>query len=131
MVHFRFALPTVFVDPLLLRGGRASRGRLAPASRFVWRIGFRAYSSRLARRKLLRGRCLGLLEGDCSAPFRGMDSAQRPELSFLSFTQRRLVRPPRACVIAPSEKRQNGKRNRNERNPPHAPSDPRPASASW
>jgi hypothetical protein len=45
-----------------------------------------------------------------------MDSAQRPELSFLSFTQRRLVRPPRACLIPPSEKRQNGKRNRNERN---------------
>jgi hypothetical protein len=49
-----------------------------------------------------------------------MDSAQRPELAFLRFAQRRLVGPPRARVIAPSEERQHGKRNRNERN--HAPS---------
>jgi hypothetical protein len=61
-----------------------------------------------------------LLERDGGAPFRGMDSAQRAELAFLRFAQRRLVRPPRARVIAPSEKRQHGKRNRDERN--HAPS---------
>ena len=61
-----------------------------------------------------------MLERDGGAPFRGMDSAQRAELAFLRFAQRRLVRPPRARVIAPSEKRQHGKRDRNERN--HAPS---------
>jgi hypothetical protein len=56
-----------------------------------------------------------LLERDGGAPFRGMDSAQRAELAFLRFAQRRLVRPPLARVIAPSEKRQHGKRNRDER----------------
>jgi len=49
-----------------------------------------------------------------------MDSAERPELSFLRFAQRRLVRPPRARIISPSDERQDGKRDRNdERN--HAP----------
>src|SRR5262245_34124397 len=57
----------------------------------------------------------GLLERDGGAPFRGMDSAQGAELAFLRFAQRRLVRPPLARVIAPSEKRQHGKRNRDER----------------
>ena len=81
-------------------------------------IGFRAYPSRLARRGVLRGRGggLGLLERDGSAPFRGVDSAQRAELAFLRFAQCGLVRPPRARVIAPSEKRQHGKGDRDERN---------------
>src|SRR5262249_9968886 len=56
----------------------------------------------------------------CGAPFRGLDSAERPELAFLRFAQRRLIGPPRARVISPSEERQDGKRDRNdERN--HAP----------
>src|SRR5262249_21594099 len=49
-----------------------------------------------------------------------MDSAQRAQLAFLSFAQRRLVRPPLAHVMAPSEKRQHGKRNRDDRD--HVPS---------
>jgi len=83
---------------------------------------FRASLFRPARPGVLRGRGggLGLLEGDCGAPFRGMDSAERPELTFLRFAQRRLVGSPRARVISPSEERQDGKRDRNdERN--HAP----------
>jgi hypothetical protein len=97
---------------------RASRGRLAAVIGLLGG-GFRACLSR-PRRGVLRGRGLGLLERDGGAPFRGMDSAQRAELAFLRFAQRRLVRPPLARVIAPSEKRQHGKRNRDERD--HVPS---------
>src|SRR5262249_5183993 len=84
-------------------------------------FGLPAYLSR-PRHGVLRGRGegLGLLERDGGAPFRGMDPGQRAELEFLRFPQRRPGRPPRARVIAPSEKRQHGKRNRDERN--HAPS---------
>ena len=85
-----------------------------------WASGL-SFSAGAARRRRGRGGCLGVLEGDCGSPFRGMDSAQRPELSFLRFAQRRLIRPPRAGVISPSDQRQDGKRNRKgERN--HEPS---------
>src|SRR5262249_15395701 len=96
-------------SPPHVRSTRASCGR----SRLG---GCRAYLSR-PRRGVLRGRGegLGLPERDGDAPFRGMDSAQGAELAFLRFAQRRLVRPPLARVIAPSEKRQHGKRNRDER----------------
>src|SRR5215831_13610939 len=95
-------------------------GRLAAALGLLG-SGFPAFLSR-PRRGVLRGRGegLGLLERDDGAPFRGMDSAQRAQLAFLRFAQRRLVRPPLARVPAPSEKRQHGKRNRDERD--HVPS---------
>jgi hypothetical protein len=78
------------------------------------------YSNRHRRVRAIRA-LITSFEGDCGSPFRGMDSAQRPELSFLRFAQRRLIRPPRAGVISPSDQRQDGKRNRKgERN--HEPS---------
>src|SRR5262245_47475215 len=82
--------------------------------------GFIAVSRRGAGLGVLAGGFgFGLLERDGGAPFRGMYSAQRAELAFLRFAQRRLVRPPLARVIAPSENRQHGKRNRHERD--HVP----------
>jgi len=54
-----------------------------------------------------------LLEGDYGSPFRGMDFAESSELSVIRFAQRRLIRPPRASIISPSDKRQDSKRNRN------------------
>jgi hypothetical protein len=97
-----------------------SRELLALVFPFVWQRVFdlfwvAPYLFWLARLDVLRGRngCLGLLEGDCGSPFRGMDSAESSELSFLRFAQRRLIRPPRASLISPSDKRHDGKHNRN------------------
>jgi hypothetical protein len=97
-----------------------SRELLVPVFPFVWQrvsdlFWVAPYLFWLARLDVLRGRngCLGLLEGDCGSPFRGMDSAESSELSFLRFAQRRLIRPPRASLISPSDKRHDGKHNRN------------------
>src|SRR5258708_18838838 len=92
-----------------------SRELLVPVFPFVWQrvsdlFWVAPYLFWLARLDVLRGRngCLGLLEGDCGSPFRGMDSAESSELSFLRFAQRRLIRPPRASLISPSDKRHDG-----------------------
>jgi len=46
-------------------------------------------------------------KGDYGSPSQGMDSAEGPELPFLRCAQRRLVRPPRASLISPSDKTAN------------------------
>src|SRR5262249_54492610 len=91
-----------------LRAGLAF-ARVAPRS------GCPTSRFRRARFVLLRGpdAGLGAVDGDPRPPFRGMNAPQRPELPFLRSAQRRLVGAPRARVVAPSEQRQHGKRDRN------------------
>ena len=65
-----------------------------------------------ARRTARPWRLRRLAECDCGSPLRRMDSSESAELPFLRFVRRRLICPPRARIISPSEKCQHGKRDR-------------------